>query len=67
MFWFSRKCCHPAKHLAIAQGEDTVEPIDGEFSRITKHLHCRKCGASVDVSAAQLRMSVESFLRVQQA
>ncbi len=54
-------CIHPAKFLTIYSHQDIVEPIDGDFVRVTKQLHCTLCNSKVNVSCTVIA-NMDKFL-----
>lgn len=44
------KCKHPSKYLIVVKGNPTRVKLDEDFTKVTFHLHCTKCGKAIDIS-----------------
>ena len=49
--WF--KCKHPFRAVRVEK-QETDEPKDAFFAKVTYHLYCSKCGESLNLSYARL-------------
>lgn len=58
--WF--KCKHPFSAVRVEK-QETEEPKDVFFDKVTYHLYCCKCGESLKLSYARLEVPVEDFLK----
>ena len=54
-------CKHPADRLAVEK-EQTTDDVDRQFVKVTYHLICQKCQASIKVVHAKTRNGVDAFL-----
>ena len=59
MFLFS--CNHPAKSLFVKR-DSTMGKRDSDFTDITHHLFCMKCGSDIDISYSMMNHTVQEFL-----
>lgn len=55
------KCKHPADALLIRK-QETVEPIDKDFDRVTYHFRCIRCDKEINKSYARMIGGLEGFL-----
>lgn len=56
------KCKHHSEYLVISKGNPTRTKVDDDFTKVTFHLHCFKCGEDVDISCNVFTHGVEGFL-----
>ena len=54
-------CGHPLK-MIHTEKEQTVEPIDNDFEKVTYHLYCTVCNKPFKVEHARTRHGVDAFL-----
>jgi len=55
------KCSHPFDRLCVEKEHSEVT-VDKDFSEITYHLHCRKCGTNLPLTHAKIIGGVDAFL-----
>ena len=61
MSWFA--CKHPARSLFVDR-DSSVMKRDEDFTDVTFHLVCFKCGEKVDIGYSMLTKTVPEFLNI---